>query len=165
MSGGAIFRTAGATGLEIENGNFSGLRDYQHSLDENAASIRSIPPRARQAAFERRSARNGHAAGTLAGEGALPDTGNPQQRPIHVPDGGRVWLEAPPRRQHLEGFMFRAGPNHREGVRHRNDRGHEDRVSGIEAPRPESCAPQVYVQERQPITPGTPIIALEPMKQ
>jgi len=143
--------------LEIETGIFR-LRDYQHSLDENAASIEAFRSR-RQAAFEREREEWAR-AGTLGGEGALPDTVSAAE-PIHVPDGAEL-VEAP-----LGGNIWkvhvRAGQTIEKGFV----------IATIEAMKTEcqvsspttGIVRAVYVQERQPITPGTPIIALEPMKQ
>jgi urea carboxylase len=141
--------------LEIETGIFR-LRDYQHFLDENAASIEEFRAR-RQAAFEREREEWAR-AGKLTAESALPDT---PAEPIHVPDGAEL-VEAP-----LGGNIWKvhvsAGQTIEKGAV----------IAAIEAMKTECQVPSpatgivraVYVQERQPITPGMPIIALEPTKQ
>ena len=130
------------------------LRDYQQFLAENRASIEAFRSR-RQAAFEP-NARNGPARQARGGHFATPR----RTEPIEVPHGTEL-VEAP-----LGGNIWKihvSPGRHRKGRRHRGHRGHED---GMQVPSPATgIVRAVYIQERQPISPGTPIIALEPMRQ
>jgi urea carboxylase len=140
--------------LRIETELFR-LRDHRRFLDENRASIEAFRAR-RQAAFE--SEREAWArAGPLAGENALPDSPSTLE-PIEAPQGAEL-VEAP-----LGGNVWkvhvRAGDSIEKG----------SVIAAIEAMKTECEVPSpetgivraVYIQERQQIAPGMPIIALEP---
>lgn len=141
--------------LEIETGTFR-LRDYQRLVAENQTSIEAFRAR-RQAAFEHEReewARAGNAADT-----AMPDTVSAIE-PIRVPQGTEL-VEAP-----LGGTIWKVHVSAGETI----EKG--SAVAAIEAMKTEcevsspatGIVRAVYVQERQPITPGTPIIALEPLQ-
>jgi urea carboxylase len=143
--------------LEIEPGLFR-LRDYQRFLAANQASIAEFRAR-RQAAFE--TERDAWArAGQLAAEGALPDTASPVE-PINAPEGAEL-VEAP-----LGGNVWKVHVRTGETI----EKG--SIIAAIEAMKTECDVPSpatgivraVYVQERQQIMPGMPIIALEPVGQ
>jgi len=143
--------------LEIETGTFR-LRDYQRFLAENRPSIEAFRSR-RQAAFERE--REAWArAGQLGADSALPDTLSAIE-PIEAPRGTEL-VEAP-----LGGNIWKVHVSAGETI----EKGSV--IAAIEAMKTECEVPSpatgivraVYVQERQPITPGTPIIALEPLQQ
>ena len=143
--------------LEIETGTFR-LRDYQRFLAENRPSIEAFRSR-RQAAFERE--REAWArAGQLGADSALPDTLSAIE-PIEAPRGTEL-VEAP-----LGGNIWKVHVSAGETI----EKGSV--IAVIEAMKTECEVPSpatgivraVYVQERQPITPGTPIIALEPLQQ
>ncbi len=144
----------GRRALKIETELFR-LRDYQRFLDENRESIEAFRAR-RQAAFE--SEREEWArAGRADGENTLPDSASVPE-PVHVPEGAEL-VEAP-----LGGNVWKvhvcAGDSIEKG----------SIIAAIEAMKTECAVPSpgtgivraVYIQERQQITPGMPIIALEP---
>jgi urea carboxylase len=143
--------------LEIEPGLFR-LRDYQRFLDENRASIEEFRAR-RQAAFEIEREEWAR-AGQLAAEGALPDTAAPVE-PVNAPHGAEL-VEAP-----LGGNIWKVHVRTGETI----EKG--SIIAAIEAMKTECDVPSpvtgivraVYVQERQQIMPGMPIIALEPVSQ
>ena len=130
------------------------LRDYQRFLDENQASIEAFRSR-RQAAFE--SEREAWArAGKAAGENTFSDsTSTPE--PIDVPQGAEL-VEAP-----LGGQVWKVHVSAGDRI----EKGSV--IAAIEAMKTECEVPSpetgivraVYIQERQQITPGMPIIALE----
>jgi urea carboxylase len=143
--------------LDIEPGLFR-LRDYQRFLAANQASITQFRAR-RQAAFE--TERDAWArAGQLAAEGALPDIASPVE-PINAPEGAEL-VEAP-----LGGNVWKVHVRTGETI----EKG--SIIAAIEAMKTECDVPSpatgivraVYVQERQQIIPGMPIIALEPVSQ
>jgi urea carboxylase len=144
----------GRRDLKIETELFR-LRDYQRFLVENQASIEAFRAR-RQAAFE--SEREEWArAGKADGENTIPDSPSIPE-PVRVPEGAEL-VEAP-----LGGNVWkvhvRAGDSIEKGAI----------IAAIEAMKTECAVPSpgtgivraVYIQERQQITPGMPIIALEP---
>lgn len=143
--------------LAIEPGLFR-LRDYQHWLAANRVSIEEFRAR-RQAAFELER-EDWARAGQLAGEGALPETASPLE-PINAPQGAEL-VEAP-----LGGNVWRIHVRTGERI----EKGAI--IAAIEAMKTECDVPSpatgivraVYVQERQQIMPGMPIIALEPVSQ
>jgi urea carboxylase len=140
--------------LEVQTELFR-LRDYQGFLDENRASIAAFQS-SRQAAFD--SEREEWARRELAVDSTLseaPSIAEPIEAPggtelVEAPLGGNVW------RVHV-----RPGDRIEKGAI----------IAAIEAMKTECQVPSpgtgivraVYIQERQHVTPGTPIIALEPV--
>jgi len=143
--------------LKIETGTFR-WRDYQRFLDDNHTSIEAFRTR-RQAAFERERD-DWVRAGKLTEDSASPDTVSAVES-IQVPAGTEV-VEAP-----LGGSIWRIHVSAGETI----EKGAV--IAVIEAMKTECQVPSpeagivraVYVRERQPITPGMPIIALEPLEQ
>jgi urea carboxylase len=140
--------------LKIETEIFR-LRDYQCFLDEHRASIEAFRSR-RQAAFETER-EEWVRAGKLADETPFTDRAS-NSDPIQVPEGAEL-VETP-----LGGNVWKvhvcAGDSIEKGAV----------IAAIEAMKTECEVPSpetgivraVYIQERQQITPGTPLIALEP---
>jgi len=143
--------------LKIETGTFR-WRDYQRFLDDNHTSIEAFRTR-RQAAFEREREEWAR-AGKLTEDSASPDT-VPAVESIHVPAGTEV-VEAP-----LGGSIWKIHVSAGQAI----EKGAV--IAVIEAMKTECQVPSpetgivraVYVRERQPITPGMPIIALESLEQ
>ena len=131
------------------------LSDYRRFLAEHAASIESFQA-ARQAAFD--AEREAWARHASSRDDDAPPEAAAVQEAITVPDGTEV-VEAP-----LGGNVWRI--NVRPGDR--VEKG--SIIAAIEAMKTECGVPSpsagivraVYIQERQAIAPGMPMIALEP---
>jgi len=144
----------GRRSLRIETEMFR-LRDYQRFLQDNRADIESFQA-SRQAAFdsEREAwARSGEVALDAEVPAAAPFTGL-----VDVPEGTEL-VEAP-----LGGNVWRVHVQTGDSI----EKGSV--IATIEAMKTECNVPSpasgvvraVYIQERQQVAPGMPLIALEP---
>jgi urea carboxylase len=145
----------GRRSLRIETEMFR-LRDYQRFLQENRAGIESFQAR-RQAAFDSEReewARRGEVAFDDAVTAVAPVT-----ELVDVPEGTEL-VEAP-----LGGNVWRVHVRAGDSI----EKGSV--IAAIEAMKTECNIPSpasgivraVYIQERQHVAPGMPIIALEPL--
>jgi urea carboxylase len=134
------------------------LDDYRRFLSENRAGIEAFQTR-RQAAFD--AERQEWARNNEISRAEEVTATAAESAAIEIPQGSEV-VEAP-----LGGNVWRV--NVRRGDRIRKG----SVIAAIEAMKTECDVPSpadgivraVYIEERQPIAPGTPIIALEPIAQ